>query len=197
MVGPLSSSDTWNAEGAAILVGQALGADPVHDSVGKARGELQHVLHGETVHVEDDDSAADLCLRLQHGGFQEQHAPLEHLLIVPNLRIHYNNTQERTRSHSPSLRNSPTKLVACGENSENILDKDVGLLAGDEAVVVLRVFQFETVVTLDLKDGDDTSAGVAYCQAADFKYRIYEGTFRVELAGSQEPDEPGLTIHRH
>jgi len=61
---------------------------PVHNSLGKRRSELPGLLETEAIHVEDHDCTADLGLRFQHGGLQEEHGALEnliqsHLLVLP------------------------------------------------------------------------------------------------------------------
>lgn len=41
--------------------------------LGKGRCKLPHLLEGKAIHVKYDYSTGNLCLRLQHGDFKEQH----------------------------------------------------------------------------------------------------------------------------
>lgn len=122
---------------------------PVDYPLRERRRELPHLLHGQSVHVEDDDGPGDLRFGFHHGRLQKQNDPLEHLvetaLVVLPLLAEF-------QQEYP-----PPELVPLRQDRDYVLLEHVFLPARDQSLVYVAVLDLERVVPLDLeRDGSET-----------------------------------------
>ena len=116
---------------------------PIYDPFGKGGSELPHLLQRQTVHVENDDGSGDLRFRFHHGGFQKQNDAFENFVQI-TLRVlpFFSQFQKQ---------NPSSQLISRRQNGYYVLLENVFLLARNQTVVNIVVFDLESVVPFDLE----------------------------------------------